>query len=276
MEGVVNDEGTTMSGFFDPDTGEPMRLELRSIDGTRYRMLGRIGYYSDRHEAAFLVPHDPAGFETDMASVPALCTWLVPKGGIHLPAAVLHDALVDGPGTPAGFDGPDVNRGEADRVFREAMIGLGTGTVRAWLMWTAVSLATMTRRRRYRAQMLATLTLIGLLGVLATLDLFDVWDVLPWMGRRPAGTELALGGAGAVLIPGVAALTWGRYWVAGMIAGTALALLLHVTLALAVVYSIYVVVERVVSGPAASRGDPGRVGPGRQSAERSSGSVPGR
>ncbi len=246
-----------MSGFFDPDTGGSMRLELVSIDGTRYRMLARMGYFSERHGAAFLVPHDPVEFDTDMASVPALCTWLVPKGGTHLPAAVLHDALVDGRDTPAGFDGPDVDRGEADQVFREAMIGLGTGTVRAWLMWTAVSLVTMIkgpRARRYRAPAIGTLALIGVLGTLATLDLLDVWDVLPWMGQRPTWLELVWGGLAAALIPGVVALSWGRYWPAGMIAGIALALLLHVTAALAVVYGIYAVVERVVSGPVANRG----------------------
>jgi hypothetical protein len=245
-------------GFFDPETGDELRLELRSIDGDYYRLLRRIGYLSDRHEAPFLVPHDLSTFDTDMASVPGLFTWLVPKGGVHLPAAVLHDALVDGVGGPAGFDGPAIDRAEADHVFREAMIGLGTGTVRAWLMWTAVTLATITHgplARRYRVPVLATLALIVLLGGVATLDLFDVWNVLPWMGRRPLGAELALGALAAVLIPAVAALTWGRYWSAGMISGIALALMLHVTIALAAVYAVYTLVERVVSGPPAARGN---------------------
>ena len=246
-----------MGEFFDAEQGGPLRLELRSIDGRDFTLLRRIAFRSDHYSECFVVPADLRTFTTDLASVPALFTWLVPRSGDFLPAAVLHDALV----RRGAFLGPDTDRDgqpfarpEADRIFREAMIGLGTGRVRAWLMWSAVTLSTMWHSGRTwtRAVLVGLLGTVTVLGILATLDFVNVIDLVPWMGGpdTPWWQKILGGAAGAVVIPAVLGLSWGRFRAAGMITGIALALLLHVTLALALLLVLYRLVERVVSGPA--------------------------
>lgn len=246
-----------MGEFFDAEQGGPLRLELRSIDGRDFTLLRQIAFRSNHYAECFVVPADLRRFTTDLASVPAVFTWLVPKSGDFLPAAVLHDALV----RPGAFVGPDTDRDgqpfarpEADRIFREAMIGLGTGTVRAWLMWSAVSLGTMWHSGKAwtRAVLVGLLGTVTVLGVLATLDFFNAIDLVPWMGGpdTPWWQKLLGGAAGAIVIPALLALTWGRLRAAGVITGIALALLLHVTIVLALLLVVYRLVERVVSGPA--------------------------
>lgn len=241
-----------MARFFDVETGGVLRLELRSVDGRAFTLLRPFGYRDDAYEEPFVVPAHLETFETDFASVPELFTWLVPRSGDFLPAAVLHDALV----SPDRYLGPQVPRHEADRIFRTAMICLGTGRVRAWLMWAAATLGTLwwSRSPVWRTALVGLLAAVSLIGAVATLDLVDVVDVLPWMGERPWPAELALGALFAVVVPPVLALTWGRYWQAGAIVGVALALLLHVTTVLLVLYAAYLAAERLVSGPADHRG----------------------
>lgn len=237
-----------MATFFDVEDGGPLRLELRSVDGRDFTLLRRLGYVSEDYDEPFIVPRDPEQFSTDLASVPHLFTWLIPKSGDFLPAAVLHDALIH----PGDYEGPCVDRHEADRIFRVAMISLGTGRVRAWLMWSAVTLGTLwaSRALATRIQVVAFLGLIAAVGTASTLDLFGVISVVPWMGDRPWWTELALGAVFAVIVPSVLAVTWGRFWRAGVIGGVALALLLHVTVALLAIYGMYLLLERLISGPA--------------------------
>ncbi len=240
-----------MGRFFDVEDGGPLRLELRSVDGRDFTLLRQIGYDADGHNESFTAPADLLTFETDLASVPSVFTWLVPRSGLFLPAAVLHDALIQ----PGQYIGPQIDRMEADRIFRSAMMGLGTGKVRAYLMWSAVTVRTMWvgPQIRQRLALIATISVVTILGILATLDLFDVWNVLPWMGERSTVAELVGGALFAVLVPSLLSVGWGRAWPAGLIIGVALALLLHVTIALALLYVAYLGVERIVSGPVASR-----------------------
>lgn len=234
--------------FFDPIDGGQVRVELRSEGGVEFSLLHPIAYAADGYAEHFVVPADLRGFRTDFASVPWVFTWLVPRSGNFLPAAILHDALV----RPGSYRGPPVTRAEGDILFRKAALGLGTGRIRAWLMWAAVSMATMWLQQRphwyWRTVLVGLLAVTTGLGVLATLDLFDVWNVLPWMGERPWGVELATGAAAAVALPAVLAVTWRRFAVAGVITGVALAFLVHVTLVIAVLYSLYWLAEQVVSG----------------------------
>jgi hypothetical protein len=67
------------------------------------------------------------------------------------------------------------------------------------------------------------------------------------MGDRAWPLELAGGLAGAVVVPFVLGLTWGRFRAAGVIVGIGLAVLLHVTVALAVLTGLYQLVERAVA-----------------------------
>jgi hypothetical protein len=236
--------------FFDPVTGGTMVLRLEP-DGARFKMLQQLGYRDPRYAEPFIVPADVDAFRTDLASIPWFFAWLVPGLGSHIPAVLVHDALVLKRGEPKCHIGPDVDREEADRILRDAMASLGTPVVRRWLMWTAVILATavttLRPRWRWAPVVVGTLLLVGGLGVLATLDLLDLADVLPWMGDRSWPLELGAGAAMAALVPLALSVLWRRLWKAGVIAGVALALLLHVTAAVALVYGIYWLLERLVS-----------------------------
>ena len=246
-----------------PDTDAEPRivLERHTDEGVETFSLERRLAYLDRHLGELLVPAD-AGFRTDLTSVPALFTWLVPKTGAHLPAALLHDALVAGRGDPTSYVSTQrhvVDRVSADRVFRDAMADTGTGVVRRWIVWTAVTVATVfvgravpwspARHWSYRVAALVTIATILYLGYSSTSDLFDrSWvgavDV-PWMGDRSWWVEVAGGLAGAVVLPLALSLLWGRLRMAGAIAGVMLAVLLHVTVGLAVIATSYLAVERL-------------------------------
>ena len=210
------------------------------------------------------------GFRTDLTSVPALFTWLVPKTGAHLPAALLHDALVAGRNDPASYvstEGHEVDRVEADRIFRDAMADTGTGVIRRWIVWSAVTVATIfvgrevpwswARHWSYRLAAATTLLAIVYIGYSATSDLVDrSWPAavdLPWMGERPWWVEVGGGLAGAVVIPLALSLLWGRLRTAGAISGVMLAVLIHVTVGLAVIGSTYLALERLARrSPAAA------------------------
>lgn len=240
-------------GFFDPNgAGDgPGRVVLERFveDGRElFALLEPIGYRDHHHDEPFVVPADPETFRSDLASVPSLFTWLVPRTGVHLPAALLHDGLMAKPGQPRLHRGPDVDRAEADRIFRDAMAALGASWARRWLIWTAVTLATaltdLRPRWRWVPTVVATVTVIVVLGIVATLDLLGVVEVLPWLSDGHPTTELARGLAAAVAVPAVICVVWGRLWRAGLVTGLALALLLHATLALSLLTALFWLVER--------------------------------
>jgi hypothetical protein len=239
-----------------PDPGAEPRVVLqRHVDAgvESFEMRRAIGY-RDRRLGELVVPAASA-FRTDLTSVPWLFTWLVPRTGAHLPAALLHDGLVGGADRERSYrstEGHEVSREAADRVFRDAMADTGTGVVRRWVVWAAVATATVfvgsagwsgVRWTRYRAAAVTTVAVVLVIGTLATLDLFDVAALLPWMGERPWWSELIGGLGAAVAIPVLLGLTWGRFRVAGAILGVLLALLLHVTLALLLLTGVYQAVE---------------------------------
>ena len=246
-----------------PDPGADPRivLERHTEEGIETFALERRLAYRDRHLGELLVPAD-RGFRTDLTSVPALFTWLVPKTGAHLPAALLHDALVAGPHDLSSYvssEGHVVDRVTADRIFRDAMADTGTGVIRRWIVWTAVTVATIfvgrevpwSRARHWSYRVAAAVTILSILylGYSSTSDLFDrSWvgavDV-PWMGDRPWWVEVAGGLSGAIVLPLALSLLWGRLRTAGAIAGMMLAVLLHVTVGLAVVGATYLALERL-------------------------------
>lgn len=240
----------------------PLRIVLeRHLDeGVESFSLDRAIGYDDRRLGRLRVPAAP-GFRTDLASVPWLFTWLVPRTGRHLPAALLHDGLVggsDGDTSYVSEEGHEIFRDEADRVFRDAMADTGTLLVRRWLVWTAVTIATLwvgsaawSRRQwwHYRLAAVVTIGSVVVIGTVATLDLLDLpgdGPMLPWMGARPWPAELVGGLAGAIAIPWALGLTWGRFRVAGTISGVALAVLLHVSVALLVLTALYRACEVLV------------------------------
>ena len=238
------------------ESDAPLRIVLvrHLVDGVESFSLERAIGYDDRRLGRLLVPAAP-GFRTDLTSVPWLFTWLVPRTGSHLPAALVHDGLVGGADGGASYvseEGHVVSREQADRVFRDAMADTGTGLVRRWLVWTAVTAATIVvgssswsraETWRFRLALTATVGVVLVVGTLATLDLFDVGPELPWMGDRVWWRELVGGFAGALTIPLLLGLTWGRLRLAGVISGVSLALLLHVSAALLVLTGAYQAAE---------------------------------
>jgi hypothetical protein len=245
-----------------PDPGADPRivLERHLEDDLETFSLERRIAYRDRHLGEILVPASP-DFRTDLTSTPALFTWLVPKTGAHLPAALVHDALVAGGGDPSytSTDGHDIDRVEADRVFRDAMADTGTGVVRRWIVWAAVTTATIFAAGglhwspllswAHRIGAAVSIAVIVYLGYCATGDLFDLdWPLavpVPWMGERVWWLEVLGGLVGAIVIPLALSLLWGRFLMAGVISCVTLAVLLHVTVGLAAISLAYQGLERI-------------------------------
>jgi Protein of unknown function (DUF1353) len=244
----------------DPDADPRIVLERHVADGLENFSLERRIAYRDRHFGEILVPASP-DFRTDLTSTPALFTWLVPKTGAHLPAALVHDALVAGGGDTSytSTEGHDIDRVEADRVFRDAMADTGTGVVRRWIVWAAVTTATIFVQGGlpwsplaswlHRLGAGASIAVIGYLGYCATGDLFDLdWPLavpVPWMADRVWWLEVIGGFVGAIVIPLALSLLWGRFLRAGVISCVMLAVLLHVTVGLAVISLGYQALERL-------------------------------
>lgn len=245
--------GIGESGFFDPQRPgvQPEVILERLMDGEGevFALRKPIGYW-DAELGGFIVPADLERFRTDLTSVPRYFTWLIPRTGRHLPAALVHDALIPQPGEPQSYVGPPIDRVTADRVFASAMKDLDTATTRRWLIWTAVAIATAWGSPRWRlwwrSVIVVTLGAIALIGIASTLDVFDCRQLIPWMGDRPLGEELLFGAAGALAIPAALSVLWWRRWRAGLVAGVALALLLHVTMLIVVVLGVYSTLENAV------------------------------
>lgn len=102
------------------------RLEDSSRDGRgTWRLLASLGYSSDLIGQVTV----PAGFVTDLASVPRLPVAFFLAGGLAHAAAVVHDWL---------YTTHQVDRATADSVFREACQACGVSRWRAYLMWLGV------------------------------------------------------------------------------------------------------------------------------------------
>ena len=223
--------------------------------------------YDDRHLGELLVPRRTRTFCSDLTSVPTLLTWLVPKTGEHLPATLLHDGLIHPAGEPTytSANGHVVQRVQANRVLRDAMADAGTALIRRVADLVGRGDGDDARRQWNglveRAQVVLPPgcrrdTFAGLRARrLRVLDLFDA-DIpaLPWMGDRPWFVEVVGGLSGAVVIPLVLALFWGRFRIAGAVVGVSLAVLLPVTVALLVPTVIYQLLELTAKAPKVARG----------------------
>ena len=118
--------------------------------------------YTDAHATTHAAE---AGFETDLASVPLIVTWLFPRYGLYTKAAVVHDKLCR-PESP-------VNRFEADDIFNEMLSSLGVPGLRRLLMVGAVSWPTMIGhlvKTRVGAVAVVVFT------ILSTLLLAEIWS----------------------------------------------------------------------------------------------------
>ena len=141
---LLADVRTKGSGFFDvANPALPLGnidLVRAIIDGEEQFLLNTRLAYRDRMLGVILVPGRDGVLQTDLASIPQIFSWLVPKTGTLLPAALIHDGLTPPPDNT--YVGPAVEQSDADRVLRDAMRDLGTGWIQRWLVWTAVAMAT--------------------------------------------------------------------------------------------------------------------------------------
>jgi hypothetical protein len=252
----------------------------------QFKLERRIAYHARAFDSGselwILVPADADKFRSDLTSVPAAFTWLIPRTGIHLPAALVHDGLVYGKNEDPSYlseGNRPVTRMQADVILRDAMADLGTSVARRWLIWAAVTLATIwagawtkvhpapkdnpnakpvvvpqkLKNSYYRVAAFGSLAAIGVLGIIATLDWFDKWNVLFWMDDRAWYLETLYGAAGAIVIPLILSLFWLQLWKAGVIAGIALAFLLHVTIVVLVLTLAFQGIEFLFGGRASAR-----------------------
>jgi hypothetical protein len=238
----------------------------------RYLLLRQVAYVSKDGRRWTVPAEQGQRFETDLASVPSLAAWLVPRDGSHTPAALIHDAMVLGDDEIPCYDPADpvVAREEADRLFREGMQHLGVRFLRRWLMWTAVSIPTFAGRHGHywvRRLMLAPLVVFAVIGLFGVPDVVDlpgavtVPDWVPGAGGREIGWQLygvtespsflaelgrflAIAGIGSALY----ALVWfGSRWRFGLVAGLGLSSLTFAMAVPFVAFALYRALEEVIA-----------------------------
>jgi len=184
---------------------QPACFALREVGDNDFKLLRSFGYTSGNGRPMIPVtPHLLPG--TDLASIPSFLGWFARRHGRHTPAALLHDELVtrDRKRLP---EAARMTRGEADLVFREALVDSDVPLVKSWVLWTGVTLPTRWRSRT---------------GTKIALSL--------WFAAALAGTGLLVDGlwttnpalvAIALAAPAPFAVLWGRAWPAGLVAGYA-------------------------------------------------------
>jgi hypothetical protein len=91
-----------------------------------WRLTAPLVYQSDVAKMTFTVP---AGFITDLASVPRIPIAYLLAGGTSNEASVVHDFI---------YSTHPVDRATADAVLKEASLLTGVPKWRAWLMWAGV------------------------------------------------------------------------------------------------------------------------------------------
>lgn len=98
------------------------------MDDGKWVIVRPLIYQSDIAKQTFTVP---AGFPTDLASVPRLPVVFLLTGDTSNEAAAVHDFL---------YTSHLVTRELADSVLREASAVTGVPAWRRWLMWAGVRL----------------------------------------------------------------------------------------------------------------------------------------
>jgi hypothetical protein len=231
-------------------------------DPYRWTMTEPLTWAGDfRHEPrTFTVPaSDTAPFTTDLASVPRSLTWLFPRYGKYTKAAVVHDFLCQSFGAPPTAAAgtallPLTDRSDADELFRALMAQLGVPKLRRFLMWAAVSWATLFtcltvgRESRKTGRALGIAVLVpAVLGLGALL-------VTRWGTTAIVVTLLVL--PAAVLLAGTIALGRSRRYVSALAIYPLTMLfspLILLGAVIALVLVVYVIVEDAFEGFATVR-----------------------
>lgn len=123
-----------------------------------YRTLGDVAWAGSHGDMITV----PAGYRTDLASVPRFLTWFIPDHGAYSIAAIVHDWLCE-IAVPGGM----VTRRDADGMFGVMLGELGVPRIQRRLMWAGVraasrwSDATATERWRLLSWSMFAVLLIG-------------------------------------------------------------------------------------------------------------------
>ncbi len=180
-----------------------------------------------------VVPSAPKYATTDLASVPGFLLWLVPRYGAHTLAALLHDQLVKDP--------PEGRRQQADDIFRDALAELKVPWLRRWIMWAAVSLGTIASSNRVNlGRVFVWAAIVVVAAGYWWQHLFAGFtDLNPWSPLLIFGegmwTDLGIIAlASVILVPRVGL---------GLLAGATALGILPATLAVLVIFGIYLVLE---------------------------------
>jgi Protein of unknown function (DUF1353) len=214
------------------DLAAEPKPELQHLDGKWFRLLKSFCYRpparDPAHDQVFVVPGadapvssttrtttqgvlrvvippNPSGGRTDVASVPWFMWWLVASYGNHTKAALLHDALV------VDERPPPVPRTAADRLFLAALRepGQKAGAFRHWLMWAAVAVfGTMPRA-------LAAVFVGYVVAVWGLLIAALAWAWAPAVWPKPLVWQIAVVAAVVVGV-GATLVLLGTFWRVGV------------------------------------------------------------
>ncbi len=234
--------------FYEVDGDAPARVVLEQTGPTKFRILEPFRYDDEHTGESFVVPDPRWGDqETDLASVPGILQWFVPRYGQHTLPALLHDQLVD-------HDLVD-RREYADRIFRDAMGEQGVRFVRRWLMWTAVSIATIVKGRRWTLLPIVV-WLLGFAALAFRLTPpFASWSVWPFSAL--SGVPWWTAAIAAVAGPPVLGAMWTRRYLVGVISAYGAFLfavpLVAIVLALGVYWSLELAMRSLDSRKGRSR-----------------------
>lgn len=127
----------------------------------------------------------PAGFITDLASVPRFLWWLLPSYGSYTQAAILHDLLwrISRGEFPPAFGAPLLDPVDTDGMFRRAMSLSGTSWPVRWVMWGAVRWAAIASGFKGTMSWVTWLQLVAV-TVAALIPLALVAAVVVWLVLR--------------------------------------------------------------------------------------------
>ncbi|MBC6572515.1 DUF1353 domain-containing protein [Escherichia coli] len=102
---------------------------LEMLEHYRWRVYEPFSFYPGDDKSDVI--EVPAGFITDLASVPRIFWVLLPPDGRYAKAAIIHDYL---------YDNALRTKKEADRIFLEGMKVLGVPKWKRLVMYCAVRL----------------------------------------------------------------------------------------------------------------------------------------
>jgi hypothetical protein len=127
LEEVLNEDGSTLM--------KQGRAVWRLVDSLEWRLMSPFQAPDDKNVLVV-----PAGFETDLASVPKLVRGLIPASGPWQRAAIIHDYcyVTKGECIPAWWYSEMDKREVSDMIFKHAMKAAGVSSPVRQLLWSAV------------------------------------------------------------------------------------------------------------------------------------------